>query len=482
MSIDKTKKQIRKGKHMYYENGKVSDVQIAYIGGGSRGWAWTFMTDLAMEPDLGGTIRLYDIDREAAEANEVIGNRLSGREDAAGKWEYKVYDSLESVLTGADFVVISILPGTFDEMAVDVHMPERLGVYQSVGDTAGPGGIIRALRTLPMFVEIAEAVRDYAPQAWVINYTNPMSLCVKVLYHVFPRIKAFGCCHEVFGTQKVLRGIAEQTLGIEDIDRRDIHVNVLGINHFTWFDYASYKGYDLFPIYREYVDSHFEDGYQEKDENWMNSTFACAHRVKFDLFRRYGLIAAAGDRHLAEFMPGDEYLNDPETVKSWKFGLTTVDWRKEDLKKRLEKSHRLVSGEEDVKLEPTGEEGILLIKALCGLERVVSNVNIPNTSRQIPNLPEDAVVETNAVFERDAIRPVVAGPIPEQVRSLILPHVENHEYTLKAALTCDRELVVKAFLNDPLIKGKKCSEADVRKLVDDMIAGTSKYLPEGWKK
>lgn len=440
------------------------------------------MTDLAMEPDMSGTIRLYDIDKAAAEANEIIGNRLSAREDAVGKWEYKTYDSLQSVLTGADFVVISILPGTFDEMAVDVHTPERLGVYQSVGDTAGPGGIIRALRTLPMFVEIAEAVRDHAPDAWVINYTNPMSLCVKVLYHVFPQIKAFGCCHEVFGTQKVLKGIAEKTLGIENIDRRDIHVNVLGINHFTWFDYASYKGYDLFPIYREYVDSHFEEGYEEKDENWMNSTFACAHRVKFDLFRRYGLIAAAGDRHLAEFMPGNEYLNDPETVKSWKFGLTTVDWRKEDLKKRLEKSHRLVSGEEEVKLEPTGEEGILLIKALCGLGRVVSNVNIPNTSRQIANLPETAVVETNAVFERDAIRPVVAGRIPENVRSLIMPHVENHEYTLQAALTCDRELVVKAFLNDPLIKGKGCSEEDVRKLVDDMIAGTAKYLPEGWKK
>ncbi len=467
---------------MNYRKGITSDIQIAYIGGGSRGWAWTFMTDLAMEPDMSGTIRLFDIDKNAAVTNEIIGNCLSAREDAVGKWVYKIHDSLESVLTGADFVVISILPGTYKEMAVDVHMPERLGVYQSVGDTAGPGGIMRALRTIPMFVEIAEAVRDYAPHAWVINYTNPMSLCVKTLYHVFPEIKAFGCCHEVFGTQKVLKGIAEKFLNIENIDRRDILVNVFGINHFTWFDYASYKGYDLFPIYSEYVDSHFEEGYEEKDENWMNSTFECAHRVKFDLFRRYGLIAAAGDRHLAEFMPGDEYLNDPETVKRWKFGLTTVDWRKEDLKKRLEKSQRLVSGKEKVKLEPTGEEGILLIKALCGLGRVVSNVNIPNTSFQIANLPETAVVETNAVFERDAIRPVIAGSIPENVHRLLVPHLENHEYTLQAALSCDRGLVVEAFLNDPLIKGKKCREEDVRKLVDDMIAGTAEYLPKGWEK
>ena len=462
-------------------NNSADHVTIAYIGGGSRGWAWTFMTDLALEPAMSGVIRLYDIDREAAKANEVIGNRLSERPEAAGKWKYETADSLKEALSGADFVVISILPGTFDEMAVDVHMPERLGIYQSVGDTAGPGGMIRALRTIPMFVEIAEAVKEYAPKAWVINYTNPMSLCVKTLYHVFPEIRAFGCCHEVFGTQKVLKGILEDTAGISGIDRKDIHVNVLGINHFTWFDYASYQGMDLFPVYQDYIQKHFEEGYEERDTNWANASFACAHRVKFDLFNRYGLIAAAGDRHLAEFMPGNEYLNDPETVASWKFGLTTVDWRKADLQNRLAKSHRLLAGEEEVELKPTGEEGILLIKALCGLGRVVSNVNVPNTALQIPNLPAEAVVETNALFERDAIRPVMAGSLPEEVRQLILPHVRNHERILKAALTCDRELVVQAFLDDPLVKGKGCSERDVRLLIDDMIEGTKRYLPEGWK-
>ena len=131
-------------------------------------------------------------------------------------------DRLKEALTGSDFAVISILPGTFDEMESDVHEPEKYGIYQSVGDTAGPGGMVRALRTIPMFVTIAEAIRDYAPQAWVINYTNPMSLCVKTLYHVFPQIKAFGCCHEVFGTQKLLAQIAESELGIADIKRDEI--------------------------------------------------------------------------------------------------------------------------------------------------------------------------------------------------------------------------------------------------------------------
>lgn len=465
---------------MNYSDNKITDLKIAYIGGGSRGWAWTFMTDLSMDDSLSGTIRLYDIDESASKNNEIIGNQLSAREDTIGKWKYETSSSLKDALTGCDFAVISILPGTFDEMASDVHLPERLGIYQSVGDTAGPGGMIRALRTIPMFVTIAEAIKEYAPKAWVINYTNPMSLCVKTLYHVFPEIKAFGCCHEVFGTQKVLKGICEEFLGLKDVERKDIHVNVLGINHFTWFDQASYKGIDLFPVYRDYIDSHYEEGYNEPDKNWANSTFECAHRLKFDLFRRYGLIAAAGDRHLAEFMPGDEYLKNPETTKSWKFNLTTVAWRKEDLKTRLEKSHRLVTGEEKIELKPSGEEGILLIKSLCGLERTISNVNIPNTYLQIPNLPADAIVETNAAFDRDSIKPIVAGAIPENVLELIKPHVDNHERILNAALTCDRSLVYDAFLADPLVKGK-ATEEEIKTLADDMIANTMVYLPDGWK-
>lgn len=467
---------------MKYENNRVTDLQIAYIGGGSRGWAWGLMTDLAMEEKLSGTVRLYDIDKQAAKNNEIIGNRMNDLPGAVGKWNYTTADSLGEALTGADFVVISILPGTFDEMQSDVHLPERLGIWQSVGDTAGPGGMIRALRTIPMFVEIAQAIRDYAPKAWVINYTNPMSLCVKTLYHIFPEIKAFGCCHEVFGTQKFLRMVCEQECGLTDVDWHDILVNVTGINHFTWFSSASCKGIDLFPVYEKYIEKYYETGYEAPDDNWMNSTFNCAHRVKMDLFKRYGYIAAAGDRHLAEFMPSSEYLKDPDTVYSWKFGLTTVDWRKEDLSKRLARSARLVSGEESIELKETGEEGIMLMKALLGLDRLVSNVNIPNTAGQIPNLPRIAVVETNALFERDSIHPVMAGELPDGVRGLIMPHVENHETILKAALLCDREMVVKAFLNDPLVSAKGCSEADVRALVNDMIDNTAAYLPEGWKR
>lgn len=465
---------------MKYENKKMTDVNITYIGGGSRGWAWRLMADMALEDALSGTVTLYDIDKEAAKNNEIIGNRLSAREDVIGKWRYKTADTLSQALKGADFVIISILPGTFDEMAIDVHTPEEYDIWQSVGDTTGPGGLVRALRTIPMFVEIAEAIKAYAPNAWVINYTNPMSLCTMTLYKVFPAIKAFGCCHEVFGTQKILRDICQETFGLDNISREEIHVNVLGINHFTWFDKASYQGIDLMPVYNNYIDKNYQQGTNKEDANWMNSSFGSKNRVKFDLFKRYGWIAAAGDRHLAEFMPGNEYLKSPEVVESWGFKLTTVDWRKEDLKKRLDKSAQLVTGQEEVTLKPSGEEGIKLIKALCGLDRTISNVNIPNRARQIPNLPEDAIVETNAVFSRDSIQPVYAGNLKDDIKDLIRPHVENHEMIYNAAINCDFDLALKAFMNDPLVKGKIDLEQG-KKLLRKMIDGTSEYLPKEWK-
>jgi len=239
-------------------------INIAYIGGGSRGWAWRLMTDLALEKDLSGTVRLYDIDFEAAKTNEVIGNKLSSKPEIVGKWKYVAVESLDEALYGADFIIISILPGTFEEMYSDVHAPEKYGIYQSVGDTTGPGGLIRGLRTVPMYVEFAEAIKRNCPDAWVINYTNPMAICLKALYEVFPKIKAFGCCHEVFGTQKLLTEVVKEFLGEErEISRREIKVNVLGINHFTWFDKASYKTHDLFPLYKEFVHKYYEEGFEK---------------------------------------------------------------------------------------------------------------------------------------------------------------------------------------------------------------------------
>lgn len=460
---------------MKFVGSKAEDVKIAYIGGGSRGWAWGLMSDLAVVEDMCGSVYLYDIDKEAAHKNEVIGNRVKSVEGCRSAWEYKAVDSLKEALEGADFVVISIMPGTFDEMESDVHTPEKYGIYQSVGDTAGPGGLIRGLRCLPMFEEFAVAIKDYCPNAWVINYTNPMTVCVRTLYRVFPKIKAFGCCHEVFGTQKLLAAMLEEMCGVKDVPRDQIKVNVVGVNHFTWLTEAVYRDIDLFPIYREYALKHRAEGIiRASDENWMNKFFKCGERVKFDLFLKFGAIAAAGDRHLAEFCPGKWYLRDHDCVKDWGFEITPVSWRREQLKERLARSERLYSGEESFELQNTGEEGVQQMRALLGLRELVTNVNIPN-SGQIPNLPLGAVVETNAYFSAEGVKPVMAGKLPDAIYPLVSRVCGEQELIVDAAIERNLDKAFHAFCMDP---NMDLPLDEARELFDLMVGNTKEYLGE----
>ncbi len=458
---------------MNYNGKKAENIRIAYVGGGSRGWAWGLMSDLAACEDMSGDVYLYDIDLEAAKHNEIIGNMYNGVEGAKSSWNYHACANAEEAMTDADFVIISILPGTFDEMESDVHTPEKYGIYQSVGDTSGPGGIVRAMRTIPMYEVIAGYVRDYCPNAWVISYTNPMTLCVKTLYRVFPEIKAFGCCHEVFGTQKVLASVLKETRGIEVESRDEIKVNPLAVNHFTWLTEAKYRDIDLFPIYRQYAEEHAGTGLgANADQNWMNNSFESCERVKMDLFLRYGSIAAAGDRHLAEFCEGKWYLKDPETVKSWGFGLTTVKTRKEDLVWRKKRSKMIRSGEEKLAVHGTGEDGVEQMRALLGLREMITNVNLPNRG-QIPNLPRGAVVESNAVFRAGQVTPVLAGDIPAPIYPMVSRICGEQEAVSDAIARRDVKAIFNAFANDPLVT---CSYDEAKKLFREMCENTKEYL------
>ncbi|MDR2794116.1 MAG: alpha-glucosidase/alpha-galactosidase [Treponema sp.] len=461
-------------------------LKICYIGGGSRNWAWVLMQDLAFEKELSGVIELYDIKPETAAANELIGNALIEKHNP-GRWRFHADTSLQRALEGSDFVFVSILPGDFEEMSVDVHAGEKYGIYQSVGDTAGIGGIMRAIRTIPQFREIARAVKQYAPNAWVINYTNPMTVCVRTLYREFPHIKALGCCHEVFNTQKLLATVLEQAgLAPEgSIKREDIKTRVVGINHFTWIDKASWKNIDIFPYYKQFADTYAESGFKGAgaattfaaggtggdDEAVRLAYFSSAERVKMDLFRRYGLIAAAGDRHLAEFCPHSWYLAHPAQTESWGFTLTPVSWRIRNREKLKELAKAYVEGVAAMIPVESGEEGIAIVKSLVGLGNLVTNVNMPNRG-QMPDLPRETVVETNAAFSRDAVQPIVSEGLPVDVRALVMPHVLAYEGIIDAVFEGDREKAFRIFSHDSAVQ--KLPLSDARSLFDEMCAKTLK--------
>lgn len=446
-------------------------VKIAYIGGGSRLWARSLMSDLALESEIGGEVVLYDIDIEAARNNQKIGTLIMNHEKAVGQWTFSVATTLEEALKGSDFIFISILPGTFEEMEAYVHMPEQWGIYQTVGDTTGPAGIFRSLIMMPIYEGFAKAIEKHAPHAWVINFTNPMTMCVQMLYHVYPKIKAFGNCHEVFHVQQIIRRALKEKTGL-DVHFKDISINPLGINHFTWINYASYKDIDLMPIYHEFAEKYHKEGIA--GDQWVHyGPFGSAERVKLDLYRRFGSIAAAGDRHLVEFLPHHWYTKNPEMVKSWCFFLTPVKRRKEIKAEGNRSALAIIEGKEQVRITPTGEEGVLQLKALLGLTEFVTNVNIPNTG-QIPNLPLGHVVETNALFRRDDVRPVYAGPMPDFPALMTERHIANHQLLIKAFDTKDLSYARLALSQDPL--SEHLSQEEINQMFDQITKAIQPYL------
>ncbi len=456
----------------------MKNFKIAYLGGGSKQWARTFMTDLALSEGLSGEIGLYDIDKEAAIRNQKIGEQINKNPKTLTKIEYVVYDTLEECLQDASFVVISILPGTFEEMRSDVHAPEEYGIYQSVGDTAGPGGVLRAMRTVPIYEDFARKIKEVCPKAWVINFTNPMSICVKTLYDVFPEIKAFGCCHEVFHAQEFLCKVLKEECGIE-ATRKDIYTDACGVNHFTWITEAKYKDIDLLGLLPNFMDKYYEEGFSENEDRFRFKTdcFAYGNKVKMDLFKRYGALGAAGDRHLVEFVNPNWYLGSPKMVQDWKFNLTTVDFRVNQMKERIADSIALAEGKKAIDLKPSKEEATDLMKAILGHKVIISNVNMPNQG-QCPQLPLGSIVETNCIFENNQVKPIVSKPLPLAVLHLVEKANNNIDTLYEGIKNRDLNQIFACFMNQALCSSLTLE--DGKTLFKKMLYATKAYLKDDY--
>ncbi len=455
-------------------------IKIAYIGGGSKAWARVFMTDLALAEGICGEIALYDIDVPAAELNKQIGARINDDPNTVSKWEYNVYTDIGAALDGADFVACSILPGTFDEMESDVHLPEEYGIYQSVGDTVGPGGVLRAMRTVPIYEGFAREIKEHCPNAWVINLTNPMTACTKTLYDVFPEIKAFGCCHEVFHAQEFLCCAAHEILGVPRPPRGEMLIDACGVNHFTWITEANWNGHDMLKVLPEFIEKFYDRGYCERldtpPDGYHDDPFLYGNKVKMDLFNRFGVLAAAGDRHLVEFMNNAWYIKDKAAVDEWQYHLTTVAYRKKDRIAKIEQSRRIADGLEKIEVKRSDEEVVELMKALLGLiPAKVSNANVINVG-QMEGLPKGSIVETNCVFSLDSVKPITAKPLPGDVNALVLRNALNIENAYYGIKNRDMRAIFEAFANQPLCSNLTTGRA--RELFKRMVNATAGCLKE----
>jgi len=454
------------------------DVVIGFVGGGSRDWAEKLMHALALTDEFGGSVRLYDVDQESAEQNARLGELIQDREEAIAEWDYRAVPSLADALSGADVVVLSTQDPPAETFAHDLDIPAEYGIYQSVGDTVGPGGTFRAMRAIPQYREIAAAIREHCPDAWVLNYTNPMTVCTRTLYEEFPDIKAVGLCHEVLHVKDDLAEYVEKQRNLGDgqsVSGDDIRVNVKGINHFTWIDDVRFRSEDFFDVIDVELEAQqplpggFEPGDLDGETFYVDND-----QIALDLYRRFGLFPAAGDRHLAEFVPWYLNLDDPKDIQRWGIRLTPSEHRIEHWPANERERERYLAGEEAFEFTDTGEKMVDIMTALLGGEELVTNVNLPNHG-QLSGVRESAVVETNALVTDDDIVPHAAGELPEQVLSMVRTHVSNQETLIEAGFDGDLDRAYRAFLNDPLVT---LPPEEARELFTDLVAAERPYLTD----
>ncbi len=441
--------------------------KIVIIGAGSYSWGPTFLRDIFVTPALAGsTVTLHDIDAERLALNFRLGRKMIA--DFGLDFRLEQTRSLDEALSGADFILLTITTGGLDTMRPDLEIPWKYGIRQSVGDTVGPGGISRALRAIPVVAGMARRVDELCPNAWFLNYTNPMSVLTHAIdRHRSLRGRSVGLCHEWIGVRaKLAEAFAVQP---EQVTGR-----VAGINHFIWLTDLYVNGkrvWDELPgLARRILAGQLD--FDPDDA----TVFADKGRVKARLFQLFGALPAAGDRHIAEFMPAI-LCEETNWGADFGFKLTSTDDRQAMMTFERAMIESALRGE--TPLEPflrdlSGEAASQIISAVLSGGRYVGLMNLPNAG-QIGNLPRDVIVETYATLDASGASAFAFGDLPPAVHAWVERHVRGQELTIAAALTGDRQLALQALLNDPLTS--RLPVDSVERMLAELLEANKKYLP-----
>jgi len=446
-------------------------VQITIIGGGSYQWTPELLADLLGTESLRGAhIVLEDIDPVPLEKMEVLGRRLSDALDA--KATIATTTDQRRALDGADFVIVTISTGGFDSMAIDVDIPTRYGIRQSVADTVGPGGINRSLRNIPVLVGMGKDMAEVCPDAWMLNITNPMTCLTRAVCRQ-TEVKTVGLCHEV-GNWSMDLAIA---LGKP---MEQVTPTVAGVNHFPVVTALDVDGQDGFAILTDMVaevggvDALVPYGDRPEAEKFSRLDFVQRHALKLTMFDKWGALPAAGDRHVAEFLP---WVLTEESGWGADFNveLTSIETRQEHQSGYIADVDAWLAGTKDLQTWQSGELPALVIDSLLtGTPRQLP-ANIPNAG-QVADVPHDCVVESICLVDADGIRGRDVVSLPAPYDELVRRHVAVGEMTVAAALSGDRALAESAFFLDPL-----AGRGDLQKteaMVAELLDATQAWLPQ----
>jgi alpha-galactosidase len=443
-------------------------MKVTIIGGGSYQWGPKLIADLLTTPSLAGVdLVLEDIDHSAAQTMAAYGRLVD--EKVGAKATISATTDQRSALEGSDYVVVTISTGGFASMAVDLEVPARHGIEQSVGDTVGPGGINRALRNIPVLLGIARDMEECCPEAWMLNITNPMTCLTRAVCKE-SSLKCVGLCHEV-GNFCMDVAIA---LGLPHLAVRP---KITGINHFPVVCSLDIDGEDGFAVLSKLVEE--LGGLEavaagEEAEPFSTLDFARRHLVSLTFLDRFGALPAAGDRHVAEFVPWI-LTESSGWGASWGIELTSISRREEHQEGYIADVNAVLSGTNEPELWQSGEMVAPVIDSITtGAARELP-LNLPNTG-QCPDLPLDAVVETMCVVDGEGIRGRDRARPPEALSEILRREVAVQELTVQAALSGDRGLARAAFLLDPL--AGRGALPDIEAMADELLEGTSKWLPQ----
>lgn len=424
--------------------------QIVFLGAGSVVFTRQLLADLFRFDDL-PTLRivLHDIDAERLDVARGTAEQVAARFGRTA--EIVATLDRREALTGADFVINMIQVGGIDATRIDLEVPAAAGLLQTIGDTTGVGGVFRGLRTFPVLSGIAADMLDLCPDAWFLNYTNPMAMNVWWMSVVAPSIKTVGLCHSVYWT---VHDLCE----LIGVPMEGTHYRAAGVNHQAWLVEWSRDGQDLYPLLREAI---------ERDPELRR-------RVRVEIFERIGFYPTETSEHSSEYLSW--FLRSAEQIE--RFRLQPLEYLgiSEENVAEFEHAKAALAAGEPLELEEGAAEYApqVIHSILTGTERVI-HANVVNRGL-IGNLPEGAVVEVPSRVDANGVHPLPFGDIPPQGAALNRTYLSVAELAVEAARTGDPALVRRAVLTDPNASSSLTPE-QIWALCDELTARHASRLP-----
>ena len=429
-------------------------MKLTYIGAGSAVFARQVITDILCVDGLeGGTFALVDLDTERLELARRLVEMLVAK---SGKdWKVVATPRREEVLEGTDYVVNSIEVAGLANVDHDYDIPAKYGVDQCIGDTIGPGGIFKALRTGPAWLDIVKDVERVAPNARILNYTNPMSILTLAAIRTVD-LPVVGLCHSVQGTSR-------QIAGYLGVPYAEMSWECAGINHNAWFTKLERSGEDLYPRLHEAAR---DPAVYEKDP------------VRFEVMLHLGAFVTESSGHFSEYVPYfrkrpdllSKYARPGYLGESGFYANNWPRWRREN----DESIEAMLSGEKEVPLKRSLEYGADIIEAIECNRPASIHGNVLNNGA-IANLP-DGCIEVECRVDPHGIHAIRFGSLPEQLAALNRSHMAVHELMVEALLERSRQKAEYALMIDPLTAAV-CSPDEIDRLFDEMWEAERESLP-----